>query len=139
MEFSTTQPKIAAIAHPRQSVSKKPTFVIALSLFGIVSILTGIVSFVLAIILFSNGTMPDPAGALWIDSVYNLFLGGLILFSARSFARGQFLSIWLYFGGMMIDALYHVMMGNPLNYLFLGFGLLIIWQILQFRSELELA
>jgi hypothetical protein len=138
MENSTTHPRIVPITQRYQSVPKKSNFVFALAFFGVCSILAGIVSFVLAIILLSNGTAPAPASIMLIEPVYQLGLGALILFSSRSFATGKFLSIWLYGGSIIIDSLYHMMMGYPLNYLFVGFGLLLIWQILKFRNELEL-
>jgi hypothetical protein len=137
MQHSTTQPRIAAIPHPR--VSKKSTFVIALAFFGVTSILSGIVSIVSVIILLSNATMPDPVSTILIETAYELSLGALILVSARAFARGKFISLWLYGGSLVIDSLYHLIMGYPLNYLFVGFGLLLIWQILNYRSELELS
>ena len=136
MQHTTTQPKIATIPHP--PVSKKSTFVIALAFFGVLSILTGIVSFVSVIILLSNATMPDPASTLLIETAYHLGLGALILASARAFARGKLLSIWLYGASIIIDSLFHLTMGYPLNYLFVGFGMVVIWQILNFRNELEL-
>jgi hypothetical protein len=136
MQHSTTQPRIAAITH--QPVLKKDIFVFALAVFGFFSILSGIVGFVLAIILLSNATAPDLATTLFIDPAYDLTLGAIIIVSSRAFARGKFLSVWLYGGSLIIDSLYHTLRGYPLNFLFMGFGLLIIWQLLRFRSELDL-
>jgi hypothetical protein len=139
METSTTHPRIVAITHNYPSIPKKSDFVVALLFFGVCSILAGIVSFVSAIILLSNGTAPDPVSRMLIEPVYQLSLGVLILASSRAFAKGKLLSIWLYVGSIVIDSLYHMIMGYPLNYLFVGFGLFLIWQILRFRNELELA
>ena len=137
MEYSTTQQRIAAIGH--QPILKKSTFVIALAVFGIFSILAGIAGFVSAIISFSNATMPNLTSALLIEPVYNLSLGALIIVSSKVFAKGKLFSVWLYGGCLIIDSLYHTMMGYPWNYLFIGFGLLIIWQMLKFKNELELS
>ena len=54
MEYSTTQQRIAAIGH--QPVLKKSTFVFALAIFGVFSILAGIISLASAITL-SRGTI----------------------------------------------------------------------------------
>ena len=138
MENSTTPPRIVPITQPYQSVPKKSHFAIALIFFGVCSILAGIASFVSAIILLSNGTAPDPMSRMLMEPVYELSLGAFILVSSRAFAQGKLLSIWLYGASIVIDSLYHMVMGYPLNYLFVGFGLFLIWQILKFRDELEL-
>jgi len=137
MEFSTTQPKIAAI--PRQRMLKTPAFVAALAIFGVFSTLAGIISLATAIILSSNASMPSLANSMLIDAVYEFSLGALIFASARALAKGKFLSIWLYSSSLVLDSLYNLVTGQPLNYVFVGFGLLLIWQILKFRNELELA
>ena len=136
MEFSTTQPKIAAIVH--QPVLKKSAFVAALAIFGVFNTLAGIISLVSAIILFSDASMPSLASAMLTDAAYKLSLGALIIASSRAFTKGKFLSIWLYAGSILLDSLYNLITGYPLNYIFIGFGLLLIWQTLKFRNELEL-
>jgi len=129
MEYSTTQQRIAAIGH--EPVLKKSTFVFALAIFGVFSALAGIMSLVTAIMLPSDTS-------LWTDAVYGFSLAALIFASARTFTRGKILSVWLYGGSILLDILYNLATGNPLNYLFIGFGLLLVWQILKFRNRLEL-
>jgi hypothetical protein len=136
MEFSTTQPKISAIA--RQPVLKKSAFVAALAIFGVFNTLAGIISLVTAIILISNASMPSLASTLLTDTAYKLSLGTLIIASSRAFVKGRLLSIWLYAGSILLDSLYNLLTGYPLNYVFIGFGLLLIWQILKFKNELDL-
>ena len=130
MEYSTTQQRIAAIGH--EPVFKKSTFVFALAIFGVFSALAGIMSLAIAIMLPSDA-------ALWTDAVYGFSLAALIFASARTFTQGKILSVWLYGGSILLDILYNLATGNPLNYLFIGFGLLLVWQILKFRNRLELA
>ena len=137
MEFSTTQPRIAVI--PRQPVLKKPVFTASLAIFGIFSILAGVISLVTAIALISNASMPSLVSALLTDTVVELSLGALILASTKAFAQGKILSIWVYGSSMVLDSLYNLATGYPLNYVFIGFGLLLIWQVLRYRDELELA
>lgn len=142
MEHSTTHPRIPAISRPaviHPSITKKRVFVVSLAFFGVCSILAGIVSLVSAIILLSNATSQELANSMLIETVYGFGLGALILFSSKAFSQGKLLSIWLYGSSILVDCLYHVLLGYPLNYLFVGFGLLLIWQILKFRDELELA
>ena len=137
MEYSTTQQRIAAMGH--QPVLKKSTFVLALAIFGIFSSLAGIISLATAITLSSDGSVPGLANALLTDAVYEFSLAALIFASSRALGNGKFLSVWLYAGSIIVDVLYNIVTGNPLNYLFIGFGLLMIWQILRFRDRLELA
>jgi hypothetical protein len=135
MNYSTTQPKIPVIAQP---VLKRSTFVFALAVFGVFGALAGIISLVTAIILSSNAAMPSLAETMMIDAVYEFSLAALIFASSRAFSKGKLLSVWLYSGSLILDCLYNLLMGNPLNYLFIGFGLFLIWQILSYRNQLEL-
>ena len=136
MEFSTTQQRIAAIGH--QPVLKKSTFVIALTLFGVFSVLAGMISLATWITLSSGATMPGLAESMLTDAAYEFFLGALIFASSRAFAKGKILAVWLYVASLVLDSLYNIVTGYPLNYVFIGFGLLLIWQILRFRDRLEL-
>lgn len=136
MDLSTTQPKIAAIPH--QLVLNKKAFIASLAIFGVFDILAGLIGLVTAIILFSNASMPSLASSTLIDGVYKLSLGGLILSSSVTFAKGKLLSVWLYAGGILLSSVYSLVMGYPVNYVFIGFGLLLVWQILKYKSQLEL-
>lgn len=136
MEYSNTQQRIAAIRH--QPVLNKSTFVLALAIFGVFSALAGIISLAMAITLASDGAAPGDANIMLIDAVYEFSLAALIFASSRAFAKGKFLSVWLYGGSLVLDSLYNLVMGIPLNYIFVAFGLLLIWQILRFRHRLEL-
>ncbi|HUE99956.1 MAG TPA: hypothetical protein VMN99_11935 [Anaerolineales bacterium] len=133
MEHSTTQPRIAAITY--QPVLKKSTFVIALAVFGGISILAGIISLISAIVLLSNAFMPSLASTMFTDAAFDLALGALLLASSRAFAKGRILAIWLYGGSILIDSLYNIMMGYPLHYVFMGLGLLLIWQMLKSKDK----
>lgn len=136
MEFSTTQQRIAAIGH--QPVLKKSTFVMALAIFGVFSVLAGVISLTTSIILSSGAAMPTLAESMLADAVYEFVLGALIFASSRAIAKGKILSVWLYAASILLDSLYNLATGYPLNYVFIGFGLLLIWQVLRFRDELEL-
>jgi hypothetical protein len=136
MEFTTTQQRIAAI--PRQPALKKPVFFAALAAFGVFSTLAGVISLTTAITLFSNASMPSLANTMVTDTVFELALGALIFASAGAFTKGKLLSVRLYSGSIVLDSLYNLGTGHPLNFVFIGFGLLLIWQILKYRNELEL-
>ncbi len=137
MEYSTTQQRIAAIGH--QPALKRSTFVIALAIFGVFSVLAGMISLATWITLSSGAAMPGLADAMLIDAVYEFILGALIFASSRAFAKGKMLSVWIYAASILLDSLYNIVTGYPLNYVFVGFGLLLIWQILRFRGRLDLA
>lgn len=137
MEYSTTQQRIAAVGH--QPALKKSTFVAALALFGVFSALAGAISLASAIILSSDGSPSGLANSLLTDTVYEFSLAALIFASARAFTKGKLISIWLYGGSIILDIFYTLVTGNPLNYLFIAFGLFLIWQVLNFRDKLDLA
>lgn len=137
MDYSTTQQRIAAIGHPPGL--KKSAFVTALAIFGVFNVLAGIMSLTSAIILYSDASAPGLANTLLIDAMYEFSLGALIFASSRALAQGKSVSLWLYGGSIIVDCLYSLMMGNTLNYVFIGFGLFLIWQLLQFRNRLDLS
>lgn len=137
MEYSTTQQRIAAIGH--RPALKKSAFVAALAIFGVFSGLAGIISLGSAITLASATTLSSFADTMMIDAVYEFTLAALIFASSRAFSKGKILSVWLYSGSIVLDVLYNIVTGNPLNFVFIGFGLLLIWQILRSRDRLELA
>jgi hypothetical protein len=136
MQYTTTQPKIRAIT--QQPVLNKKAFVASLAIFGVFDLLAGLINLVTAIILFSNASPPSLASSTLIDAIYKLSLGALILASSAAFVKGKLLSVWLYAGAMLVGNLYSLFMGYPLNYVFLGFGLLLIWQVWKNRNQLEL-
>ena len=139
MQHTTTQPKITAITQTHQAVFKKSTFVIALSVLGGMSILAGVISFVSAIVLLSNAAMPSLVNTILTDVAFDFILGALIIASLRALSQGKMLAVWLFGSSLLIDSFYSLVMGYSLNYIFMGFGLLLIWQMVKYRAELELS
>ena len=138
MQHTTTQPRIAVIRTP-QVVVKKSTFMIALAALGGMSILAGIISSVSAIVLFSEAPMSGMVNSVLADIVCNFILGTLIISSWRTLAQGKILAIWLIGSSLLVDSFCSLAMGYPLNYIFIGFGLLLIWQMVKYKAELELS
>ena len=137
MQHTTTQPRITAISQTHQFVFKKSTFVIALSLLGGISILAGIISLISAITLVSSAAMQGLASTVLTDAAIDVTIGIWMIASSRAFAQGKMLAIWLYGGSILLDGLYSLIMGYELHYIFMGLGLLLIWQMLKFRKECE--
>ena len=137
MQHTTTQPRIAAITP--QVVVKKSTFSVALAALGSMSILAGIISSVSAIVLLSETSMPGMINSVLADVACNFILSTLIMASWRALAQGQMLAIWLFGSSLLIDSFYSLVMGYQLNYVFVGFGLILIWQMVKYRAELELS
>ena len=135
MQHTTTHPRITAIAH--QSVFKKSLFVIALAVLGGLSILSGIISLISAIILLSNAAMPSLSSTLLTDAGMDIVTGLLMVTSSRAFAKGKFLAVWFCGGSILLDSLYSLIKGYPLHYLFIGLGCLFIWQMLKLRKNWE--
>lgn len=135
MQHSTTQPRIAAITH--QTIINRSLFAVAIAVFGILSLLAGVFRLVSAIIPFLSTSILTLASPTATDAIFELFLGVLILISSRAFVKGKFLAVWIYGATVLMDGLYKLIMGYPLNYLFTGFGLFMIWQMLKFRDQWE--
>ena len=135
MQHSTTQPRIAAIT--QQTIINQALFVIAIAVFGVLSLLAGVIRLVSAIIPFLSTSIFTLATPTITDASFELFLGVLILISSRAFAKGKFLAVWIYSTSIVMDGLYKLIMGYPLNYLFMGFGLFMIWQMLKSRDQWE--
>ena len=138
MQHTTTQPRIAAIARPHQSVIKKSTFVIALMALGGMSILAGIISSVSAIVLLSEAPMSGMVNSVLADIVCNFILGTLIFASWRVLTQGKMLAVWLFGSSLLVDSLYSLVMRYPMHYVFMGLGLLLIWQMIKHKTELGL-
>ena len=134
MDNSITHPRIVLSSIPHQFIWKKSIFVIALAVFGAGSILGGILDAILSL----NTTLLASGSLMWFEIIYQLSLGVFILTSVKVFTKGKLLSVWLYGSSILIDSIYHVIMSHSLNFLFIGFGLLLIWQIFQHKRELEL-
>jgi hypothetical protein len=139
MQHTTTQPRIAAITHTHRSVIKKSTFVIALAALGGMSILAGVISSVSAIVLLSEVPLSGMVNSVLADVVCNFILGALIMTSWKALAQGKMLTIWLFGSSLIVDSFYSLVMGYPPHYIFMGLGLLLIWQMIKYRVELELS
>ena len=137
MQHTTTQPRIAAITH--QPVVKRSTFVMALAAFGVASILAGLINFLSTSIWLSKNPTPGLVNTSQIEVAFEITLGALIITSSGALAQGRMLAIWLYGGCLLLDIFFNLAMGYPLNYLFIGFGVLMIWQITKYRENLRLA
>ncbi|MEO5888020.1 MAG: hypothetical protein ABIQ77_10165 [Anaerolineales bacterium] len=136
MQHTTTQPRIAAITQPTDV--KRSTFVIALAVFGVMSILLGLINLFSANIGLSKASMPSLVNTILIGVAFDFILGALIITSSGALAQGRMLAIWLYGGSILLNICFNLAMGQPLNYLFIGFGLLLIWQIAKYRQNLRL-
>jgi hypothetical protein len=137
MQHTTTQPRIRAASQTGQSAFKKSTFVVALVVLGGITILAGTVSLISAIALLSNASMPGLARTMFTDAVLDITVGALMVASSRAFASGKILAIWLCAGSIFLDSLYSLIKGYELHYIFIGFGFLLIWQMLKYRQEWE--
>ena len=137
MQHTTTQPRIAAIT--TQVVVKKSTFMIALTALGTMSILAGVISSVSAIVLLSEAPLSGMVNSVLADVACNFILGALIMTSWKALAQGKMLAVWLFGSSLLLDSFYSLVMGYTLNYVFLGFGLLLIWEMVRHKDQLELS
>jgi hypothetical protein len=96
-------------------------------------------SFFSANVLVATAVMPSLVNTILVDVAFDLVLGALIIASSRALAHGNMQAIWLYGGCVLLDSLFNLFMGYPLNYVFIGFALLVILQVFQYREQLELS
>jgi hypothetical protein len=113
----------------------KSIFVIALAVFGVLNTLFGLIGLVSVIVPFFSESVLALAGTTTPNALFDLFLGGLILASWRAFAQGKIAAVWVYGASIFLDSLYKLMMGYPLNYVFIVFGVILIWQLLKFKDQ----
>lgn len=139
MQHTTTQPKITVTPQTRESAFKKSTFVAALAVLGGITILAGLVSFISAIVLLSDASLPNLSRIMLTDALLDITVGALLVASSRAFASGRILAIWLCAGSLFLDSLYSLIKGYELHYILIGFGFLLIWQMLKYRQEWEVS
>lgn len=139
MQHTTTQPRITTITQTHQLVIKKSTYIIALAVFGGMSILAGVISLISAIVLLSNAAMPSLVNTILTNVAFDFILGALIIASSRALAQGKMLAVWLYGISLLVDSFYSLVMGYSPNYIFMGLGLILIWQMVKYRAELEIS
>jgi len=137
MQHTTTQPRIAAITHLPDV--KRSTFVVALAVSGVAGMLAGLINFLSLTVWLSAAPMPILVNTGPIDVAFDITLGALIITSSWVLAQGRMLALWLYGGSILLDIFFNLAMGYPLNYLFIGFGLLLTWQTADYRKKLSLS
>ena len=135
MQHITTQPRTTAIAQNHQVVFKKSAFIVALYALGGITIVGGIITVFSAIILLSEATLPSLTRSILMNAVVDITIGALMIASSRAFAKGKISAIWLFCGSILTDSIYSLLLGYQLHYIFLGFGFLLIWQMLKFKEE----
>jgi hypothetical protein len=121
-----------------QSTLKKSTLVAGLAWYAMISLTGGLIG-IIAIKGFVPSYLPALAESMFLDSVFDMFLGALIFISAQVLAKGKVLAIWLYGSAILMDSIFNIAMGYKLNYILIGFGLLFIWQMVKRKNEWELA
>ncbi len=120
-----------------QAKMKKSTIVSGLAIFGVISFLTGLLGVIYAR-GFVSSNLPSFAETMFLDSLFDMFFGVLIFMCSRVLAKGKASAIWLYGGAILIDSIFNIVIGQKLNFIFIGFGLLFISQMLKFKKEWEL-
>lgn len=90
-------------------------------------------------LLLLKTAFPSLAKSILTDGIFGITIGALIFASSRALAKGKVWAVWLYGGSIIADAIYNIVVGRPMNYFFMGFGLLFIWQMLKFRNEWKLS
>jgi len=121
-----------------QSTLKKSTLVKGLAWYAVIYFAFGLIG-VIGTKGFINSYLPAFGETMFLHFVYDMLFGSLIFLSSWMLTKGRLLAIWLYGSAILIDCTFNIAMGYQLNYIFIGFGLLFIWQMVKFKNQWELA
>ena len=125
-------------ANPLQPTLNKSTMTKGLAVFGVISFIFGIVTLLSAVSLILQGSFLSLANTMLTDAASDMILGALSFASSKALSKGKALGIWLYGSGILVDTIYNITMGHTPNYFVIGFGLLLIWRMIELKSEWNL-
>ncbi len=136
---SKTQSEIQEKTFQQAPALDKSMLAKGLAFFGFVLLIMGVINLLSATSLLLKSAFPDLANTILINGVSGVVIGGLIFASSRALAKGKIIAIWFYVGSIVVDCIYNFTTGRPINYSFIGFGLLFIWQMFRFKDEWQLS
>ena len=109
-----------------------------LTVVGLIDLGSGLIGLVSASALFRTSSIPGLANMSFQNGLYDITLGTLFVICSRLLARSKATAIWLYAGTVLLEIFYSIVRGHQVNYFAFGFGILLLWQMLQFRKEWNL-
>lgn len=121
-----------------QPTLNKSTLTKGLAVFGLISFIFGTVTLLSAVSLILQGSFLSLAKTMLTDGASDMILGALSFASSKALSKGKVLGIWLYGGGILVDTIYNIIMGHTPNYFVIGFGLLLIWRMVELKGEWNL-
>lgn len=130
---STTQD-----GHPITGLRKSPLLT-GLMVFGIFYTFGGVISLVTAASLILHSSYLEIANRSLMDGTLNLILGVLLITSSRVLMKGKMLGLWLYGATILVEVFSTLARGESLSFLFIGFVLLMTWQMFKMKNEWKLA
>jgi len=119
-----------------KSLVNKPTLAKILAGFGSFEILFGLFNLITGPVIMSNSFSNSVGKSITIDGLLGVFLGGLIFISSRLLLKEKKVSTWIYLSAILIDLVYKLVMDYSLNFIFIGFSLIILWLMLQSNNQL---
>lgn len=105
--------------------------ILILTLLGLFSILTGLISLLGA--LFGGAS-----GVLWEDVIFNVAFGGLVFLSTRVLAKRKALGIWIFLAAILLSLGYSYFMGRGVNVVMALFGAVVGWQLFRLKQRGEI-
>ncbi len=109
------------------------------ALLGIVILIGAAINLLSAASLLLKSVFPSLAREMLTSGIFSVVVGVLVFVSSRALAKGKLVAAWLYGVGILIDSIYNIIAGRATNYLFIGFGVIFIWQMLKFKNEWRLS
>jgi len=117
----------------------KSTLSKGLAIVAVIGLLTGTANLISATGLLLRSTYRNLGNAMLVDGIFDVIIGLLILAASRAVAKGRTLAIWLYGASILVDSAFNIAMNRPMNYVFIGLGLLFIWQMFRLKNEKQLS
>ena len=119
---------VATELSPSPASNKSP-FILILAIFGCFNFLGGIVNLLSASSLIYKDSYLGIARPMFVNAIFDIFIGISIFASSRALAKGKTLAVWLFSSGILLDIVGKLITGEKLNYLFIVFGISVLWQI----------
>ncbi len=102
-----------------------------LTLLGLFTILTGVLNLM-------GGLLAILPNVLLLNVIYYAVFGGLLFLSARLLAKKKALGAWIFIAAILLSLGFNLSTGHGFSYLTALFGVVVAWQLFQFKKQGEI-
>lgn len=127
-EAGATRPE-GPSAPPR--LNPLQVLILILTLLGLFTILTGVLNLM-------GGLLAILPNVLLLNVIYYVVFGGLLFLSARLLAKKKALGVWIFIAAILLSLGFNLATGHGFSYLTALFGVVVAWQLFQFKKQGEI-